>query len=203
MPAAARLNGRSPDSIVVGAGVTGTSIAWRLAEAGKRVLLLDKRGVCSGASGRNGGMTGAGSSLHASSRTGKAVCALTTANLALVKTLAEELGKDFELRLPGTMDVITTQEQFAHLQRAVAAEREAGIDVELLDPRRSAVGDAYPRTRHSGRGLYAGPRAPLAICPRDGDGRRRRAPRRRDPHGGRGRTPGPLGRSRHRRRRRR
>lgn len=134
MSAAARLNGRSPDTIVVGAGVTGTSIAWRLAEAGKRVLLLDKRGVCSGASGRNGGMTGAGSSLHASSRTGKAVYALTTANLALMKTLAAELGKDFDLRLTGTMDVITTQEQLAHLERAVAAEREAGIDIELLDP---------------------------------------------------------------------
>lgn len=124
---------RSPDVIVVGAGVTGTSIAWRLAEAGLCVLLLEQRGVCSGASGRNGGMTGAGSSMHAASRTGRAVYALTTANLRLMKTLAEELERDFELRLTGTMDVITTPEQLAHLQHAVSEEREAGIDIELLD----------------------------------------------------------------------
>ncbi len=68
---AARYRDPSPDVIVVGGGVTGTSIAWRLAAAGKRVLLLERRGICSGASGRNGGMTGAGSSLHAASRTGR------------------------------------------------------------------------------------------------------------------------------------
>jgi glycine/D-amino acid oxidase-like deaminating enzyme len=123
----------SPDVIVVGGGVTGTSIAWRLAESGKRVLLLERRGICSGASGRNGGMTGAGSSLHASSRAGRAVYGLTTANLKLIKTFPDELGRDFELRLSGSMNVITTAEQMTHLEHAVAAEREAGIDVELLD----------------------------------------------------------------------
>lgn len=125
--------GRSPDVIVVGGGVTGASIAWRLAETGKHVLLLEQRGICAGASGRNGGMTGAGSSMHASSRSGRAVYALTTANLRIMKTLADELERDFELRLTGTMDVITTPEQLAHLTPAVATEREAGIDIELLD----------------------------------------------------------------------
>lgn len=123
----------SRDVIVVGAGVTGASIAWRLAERGKRVLVLEQRGVCTGASGRNGGMTGAGSSMHASSRAGRAVYALTTSNLRLLKTLPEELGKDFELRMTGTVDVITTEEQYAHLKSAVATEREAGIDIELVD----------------------------------------------------------------------
>jgi len=125
--------GRSPDVIVVGGGVTGTSIGWRLAESGKRILLLEQRGICSGASGRNGGMTGAGSSMHALSRGGRAAYALTTENLRVMKTLAVELDRDFELRMSGTLDVITTTEQFAHLEPAVAAERDAGIDVELID----------------------------------------------------------------------
>src|SRR4051812_29713077 len=109
---------RSPDVIVVGAGVTGTSIAWRLAESGLRVLLAEQRGVCSGASGRNGGITGAGSSMHASTQAGRAVYALTTANLRLMKTLTEELSRDLELRLTGSLDVITTPEQLDHLRRA-------------------------------------------------------------------------------------
>jgi len=123
----------SPDVIVVGGGVNGTSIAWRLAESGRNVLLFERRGICSGASGRNAGMTGAGSSMHAHSRAGRAVYAMTTANLKLMKQIPEELGIDFSLRLPGSMDVITTEEQYKHLQVAVAAEQEAGIDVELID----------------------------------------------------------------------
>jgi sarcosine oxidase subunit beta len=133
MTVASRRGVPSPDVIVVGGGVTGTSIAWRLAEAGQRVLLLEQRGICSGASGRNGGMTGAGSSLLATSRAGRAVYALTTANLRLLQILPAELDRDFELRLTGSMDVITTPEQLHHLQRAVPAQREAGIDVELID----------------------------------------------------------------------
>lgn len=133
MCAAPVQRGTTADVIVVGAGVNGTSIAWRLAESGRRVLLLDRRGVCSGASGRNAGNTGAGSSMHATSRAGKAVYALTTANLRLLKELPDELGVDFSLHLPGSMDVITTEEQYAHLERAVALEQEAGIEVELID----------------------------------------------------------------------
>lgn len=123
----------SPDVIVVGAGVTGTSIAWRLAEAGKQVLLLEQRGICSGASGRNGGMTGAGSSMHASSGAGQAVYALTTANLRLMRNLRDELDRDFELRLTGSLNLITTEEEYHHLKDAVAEEQAAGIDIELID----------------------------------------------------------------------
>jgi sarcosine oxidase subunit beta len=157
MSACAQRGSRSLDVIVVGGGVTGTSIAWRLAESGRRVLQLEQRGVCSGASGRNGGMTGAGSSMHASARTGRAVYALTTANLRALQSLPEELGRDFELRMTGTMDVITTDEQWAHLKEAVGAERDAGIAIELIE-RESAreimpaltteiLGAAYARDR--------------------------------------------------------
>jgi sarcosine oxidase, subunit beta len=123
----------TPDVIVVGGGVNGTSIAYRLAAEGRRVLLLERRGICSGASGRNGGMTGAGSSMHAHSAAGKAVYALTTANLQMLKSLPEEIGAGFDLTLPGSMDVITTEEQHAHLLEAVTEQREAGIPVELID----------------------------------------------------------------------
>lgn len=142
MTPATRRGRRSPDVIVVGGGVTGTSIAWRLAQSGRRVLLLEQRGICSGASGRNGGMTGAGSSMHASAGAGRAVYALTTANLCALLSLPDELDTDFELRMTGTMDVITTDEQMAHLQTAVAAEREAGIAIELVD--RDAAREIMP-----------------------------------------------------------
>ncbi|TMK27088.1 MAG: FAD-binding oxidoreductase, partial [Actinobacteria bacterium] len=43
------------DVEIVGAGITGCSCALTLAQAGKRVRVLDQRGVAQGASGRNGG----------------------------------------------------------------------------------------------------------------------------------------------------
>lgn len=49
-----RTDGRV-DVAIVGAGITGCSAALRLAEAGLRVRVHDRRGVAEGASGRNGG----------------------------------------------------------------------------------------------------------------------------------------------------
>src|SRR5215216_38269 len=133
MTESARAGGRSPDVIVVGGGVSGTSIAWRLAQAGQRVLLLERRGICAGASGRNAGNTGAGSGMHVAPRTVRALHAITTANLQLLKSLDDELGKDFELTLSGSMDVLTTPEQLAHAKQTVVTKHDAGGDVELLD----------------------------------------------------------------------
>src|SRR4051812_14526008 len=109
-----------PDVIVVGAGVVGCSIAYRLAQSGRKVLVIEKRGIASGASGRNGGITGAGSAMH--SAEGRAIYALTSANLDMIRQLPEELGADFELRLPGTIDVATTEAHVEHLKRSVALQ---------------------------------------------------------------------------------
>ncbi len=119
------------DVIVVGGGVVGCSIAYRLAERGRRVLLLERFGLAAGASGRNAGMTGAGSTLHA--RHGRAVYAVTSANFGLMRQLGDELETDFELRVSGSLDVATTPEQWAHLEHSVALQTAAGLDVRLLD----------------------------------------------------------------------
>lgn len=49
----AELNG--PDTVVVGAGIAGCAAARFLAEAGERVLVVERGGIGAGASGRNGG----------------------------------------------------------------------------------------------------------------------------------------------------
>ncbi len=46
----------SPDVVVVGGGIVGTSTAAFLAEAGARVLLIERDGLASGASGANSGV---------------------------------------------------------------------------------------------------------------------------------------------------
>lgn len=120
-----------PDVIVVGGGVVGCSTAYRLAREGRQVLLLEQRGLAAGASGRNGGLTGAGTSLH--SAAGNAVSAITKANLALMRGIEQELDADVQLRLPGTLDVATTVEQYRDLADGIEPQRAAGLDVHLLD----------------------------------------------------------------------
>ena len=46
---------RSYDAAVVGGGVLGAAAAWKLAAAGARVALIEKDGICAGASGTNPG----------------------------------------------------------------------------------------------------------------------------------------------------
>jgi sarcosine oxidase subunit beta len=127
------LVGERADVIVVGGGVNGCSIAYRLAEAGRRVLLLEQRGIASGASGRNGGMTGPGAPLPTAS--GQAVYALKEANAAIMKELPEELEVDFDLRLPGSLDIATTGQMYDDLKTGVEALAGAGVEsgIRMID----------------------------------------------------------------------
>ena len=50
------------DNLIVGAGITGCSIAWHLAQRGENSCMVDPGGVAAGASGRNAGFLLAGTS---------------------------------------------------------------------------------------------------------------------------------------------
>lgn len=122
----------SVDVAIVGAGVTGCSIAYQLAKRGKTVAVFDKRGIGSGASGRNGGMTGTGSALHSSA--GEAIYGLTSENFTMLQDeLRRELDDDFSLLVTGGIDIATNDDQAEFLKRAVAMQQESGVDVEWLD----------------------------------------------------------------------
>ena len=49
------MNDFTADVVVIGGGIAGTSIALRLSEKGRKVILLEKGRVGEEASGRNGG----------------------------------------------------------------------------------------------------------------------------------------------------
>lgn len=120
-----------PDVIVVGGGVVGTSIAYRLAASGRKVALFEQRGLASGASGRNGGIISSGSSMHADQ--GDAVYVINTRNMEIVKGLSEELDADFELRITGRIEVATKVDDWLKMKAAYELLGPAGFDSQLLD----------------------------------------------------------------------
>jgi sarcosine oxidase subunit beta len=116
------------EAVVIGGGVAGTAAAYQLAKRGKQVTLLEMRGICSGASGRNAGQTGSGGSSLAS-QAGRAIHALTSENFRMIREeLPAELGDDFDLRVTGSVDIAQNEEQWAYLQESM--RRIEGLDVD-------------------------------------------------------------------------
>ena len=123
----------SSEVVVIGGGVAGTSAAYQLAKRGKQVTLVEMRGICSGASGRNAGVTGGGGSSLAS-KLGPSIHALTSENFRMIREdLREELRDDFDLRITGSVDIAQNEEQWAYLQESMRRMEGLDVEVELLD----------------------------------------------------------------------
>ncbi len=124
------------DVIVVGAGIAGVSAAWRLAEAGVRVTVVDRVGVAGGASALNAGMIDA----PGWGRRPSLEALLKMGSLALFNQLVDERGHDIGLRADGGLSVVPDEAGWAYAETRVRAARRDGFDVELLtgDEARSA-----------------------------------------------------------------
>ncbi|KAF1833014.1 FAD dependent oxidoreductase-like protein [Decorospora gaudefroyi] len=127
------------DYAIIGSGISGTMIAFNVLEThpDARIIMLEAREICSGATGRNGGHTKA-----ASYRTymqhvqdlGKEealkIVRLEYANILETHAMAEVMGIDCESKLCKTVDVIYDKVTFElgrtaiHALRADAAEDE-------------------------------------------------------------------------------
>jgi sarcosine oxidase subunit beta len=117
--------------LIVGGGIAGASAAYHLAGHGRRVVLLERGEIASGASGVNAGAIdsigwGAAPDLQAH---------LTAGSLELFEAVQLDLGEDVEFRRSGALQAIHTPEQYAFTRERVAALRAGGHVVELLTSR--------------------------------------------------------------------
>ena len=121
------------DVAIVGGGVIGCSIAYRLAQLGVRSSVF-KRGVFGGgASGATAGVIGPVWHVDPSM---DAVSTLGLRSLDLFKTLSPELkssGVDPQFQQNGILKVATTPDQVKLLQDGLAWQGELGLDVRWLD----------------------------------------------------------------------
>jgi len=118
---------KSTDVVVVGGGIIGTSIAYYLSKLGRKVTLLERKGIASGTSGSCDGFM-----FLQTKRPGLSLeIALKSAEL--YTSLSEELDYDVHFRQDGGLILIETEEQFDIMREIVKKQSALGLDVEIID----------------------------------------------------------------------
>lgn len=144
----------SYDVAIIGGGVCGSAIAYYLAKAGTKVVLLEKGDLCSGTSGTNPGFC------VLTYREDPLVLQLALEQSRLFPELAQELGVDLEyVRTGGLIPLRCRQEEEA-VSTLVANCRQWGLrEVEIIKPEQA--GRQEPALDHT-RIIAA------AYCPLEG-----------------------------------
>jgi len=118
---------RIADVVVVGGGVIGCSVAYRLAKKGVRVIVVEKKeGLSFGASGANQG--GCPLQLFESP-----VLELARESLKLYENLSEEIGCDIEYENVGSLVCSVDEKQFSDMEKHFQNKRREGINVRLIE----------------------------------------------------------------------
>ncbi|HEX6139662.1 MAG TPA: FAD-binding oxidoreductase [Candidatus Limnocylindria bacterium] len=138
MPAAAEV-------VIVGAGMVGASIAYRLTLAGMRPLVIDANAPASGASGRLAGMALAGLGGHFPRVTrlvqaagGGSILDYTCRSLDLLEELDAELGEPFGWERSGSVDLFTTETEEVHGRAMAERQAAEGLVVRIVEGRELA-----------------------------------------------------------------
>ncbi|HET6549929.1 MAG TPA: FAD-dependent oxidoreductase [Solirubrobacter sp.] len=144
------VGGRSPDVVVVGAGVVGAACAHALARAGARVRLIDRAHVASGSSGACEG------NVLLWDKELERELPLARRSADAWEALAEQLDDDFEYDRKGSVVVAETEAEltaFAERSRVLAG---LGVTGEVLDA--DALRREEPHSAHDlpGGVLYPG-----------------------------------------------
>jgi glycine oxidase len=123
---------KNPDVVIVGGGVVGAALAWRLAKDGRSVVLLERGEIGREASWAAGGIL---TPVHLADYP-PALSALCDASAKLYPDLVRELrddsGVDVEYRVCGFLIVERNDEEAGHTAQLEAFKRGAGLPVERL-----------------------------------------------------------------------
>lgn len=115
----------SADVVIVGGGIVGCAAAYYLAQAGADVLLLERRGIGSGASGRSGG------GVRQSARANEEL-PLALESVALFPSLADTLGLDLEYSQAGNLRLVEIPDHIRPMQLDIARQQGLGLELRWL-----------------------------------------------------------------------
>ncbi len=128
---------KSPDVIIIGAGVIGCSLAFELAKRGRSVLVIEKSKVGAEASSAAAGMLSAQLS-HAEGNLSPSFFRLLLEGRSLFPATAAELkqetGIDIEFKDSGILYLLFSKNQFRAARPRVRWQQKHSLPVEWLDP---------------------------------------------------------------------
>lgn len=148
------------DALIVGAGVIGLACAWRAAQRGLRVCVLERDRVASGASGVAAGML---APVGEASWGEEPLLRLGLASLEMWEGFAAELeavGGPTGYARCGALHVALDRDEAAELRRRHELHRELGLDSEWLRP--SAARKVEPAVSPSITGALHAPHEAVA-----------------------------------------
>lgn len=133
--------------VVIGGGMVGAAICYRLARRGARVTLLEKSHPAAGATGSsfawiNANFTKQPRHYHALNRLG----------VHAFRGLHQELGAELPVRWGGTLEWYANPERADELRRMCRQQQEWGYPISFIDDAR--IGNLEPRLR-AGKSLAA------------------------------------------------
>jgi glycine/D-amino acid oxidase-like deaminating enzyme len=117
--------------VIVGGGIAGCSAAFHLASHGRRVVVLERGGIASAASGQNMG----GIDSYGWGDAPDLQAHLTAGSLDIFEAVQTDLGQDIEFRRSGGLQAIRTAEEYEWERERVETLRKRGQLAELLTPR--------------------------------------------------------------------
>jgi glycine/D-amino acid oxidase-like deaminating enzyme len=117
----------SPDVLVVGGGIVGTATAYRMAQRGLSVTLLEAEQLAFGATGRNLGY------IWVHTRKVGPELDLVMALRNELDGLPDELDEDFGLRPQGGLIYFDREDQATIMADFVAQRQGDGVDIRLID----------------------------------------------------------------------
>jgi len=145
---------RNADAVIIGGGISGCSLAYRLVKKGLDVVLVEKRYLSSGATGA----CGAGIRQQWSTREN---AQLAIQSVKIFEQLSKELGQDIEFRQGGYLIAVHDKKELAQAEKNVAMQRSLGLHVNILPPEK--ITDIVPILDVKGMKAIA-----ATFCPTDG-----------------------------------
>lgn len=124
---------RSCDTAVIGGGMIGCSIAWRLAQAGMRVFVFDRGDVSREASWAAGGILAPMAEADQADEFYHLAASSRAMYPAFARELAEASGVDIAYRTEGLLHLALQPEDETELEHRWAWQHAAGLNVKRLN----------------------------------------------------------------------
>lgn len=116
---------QTADAVIVGGGIMGTSIALHLAQRAVEVVLLEKRFLGAGSSGKSGAILRQHYSHDPTIR-------MARESLQFYASFQQQYNRDIGFRQPGML-LLANESVRESLERNVDVQRSHGVQTELLD----------------------------------------------------------------------